>query len=729
MEPPSKRQRLAASRNPEFNIHARRAQNDNRLKSRFESIFERYGRDFDGIGDEIDMKTGEIVVNNGHIQSMTDEKDVGGTKYYAQKLEDTDYEGEHSSVEYSEGESSEQLNFDADGLLSDVPADSRLHQLGKGSKEALRMPSDNDEDELASSDVEWVSTSQDSLGARERFSLLKDKHVFVEEPAIEPAWRAPPLPDITRFKEQEEKGDLASIDYIRECSDDERAGISLWAPQVKKRSRRRHESVSTVDRRSLPFSRGQQNDAAGLRSDSSDSEYDHRTNMKWTQQEDELLTHLKATTNPTWRAMQSYFPERSRNSIASHWRYMMNRDLASPKLQVHTILEPETPPGLGASTKDLTADEIRPKSHNHPTMSNVQERQTAQQQTNSESPEAGNCIRSSREPVEDPGDHLSSQYQAGRGYGTTSGYNGDESNLIPNDPQVPITDSPVSTASERGCRLADSADQAISNLDSFTTVQPHRHGGSRVYHEDDVEVINKDVTTRQFVQVVIPLFTKGNERTQRARSPLTSTETDDPEFMKQSADTVGSVPAASGLNVLDREEIAIRIPTRSPSDAAAESQHIASAAFVLNEVRSSLDVEIADSQPLITTPTGLTTALQPGDDATLPIILDDESSSLSISLEVAPSPQKQLDTATKTNGIKYNSQPLRVSPGIATPARKGIEEATESDILESGSHPLRKPLSASRSLLSKAKKESVTTSFSPIWADIDDCSEDELSYL
>ncbi|OAP60342.1 hypothetical protein AYL99_05344 [Fonsecaea erecta] len=59
-------------------LGTRRLRNDLLLKSRFESIFEKYSHDFSGVGDEIDMDTMSIVVNNGHVQSMENETDPGG---------------------------------------------------------------------------------------------------------------------------------------------------------------------------------------------------------------------------------------------------------------------------------------------------------------------------------------------------------------------------------------------------------------------------------------------------------------------------------------------------------------------------------------------------------------------------------------------------------------------------------------------------------------------------
>ena len=73
MERPTKRARV----HEEIDVHEARRANDLRLKSRFEDIFKKYGRDFGTVGDEIDLRTGEIIVNNGHLQEMDNEQDVG----------------------------------------------------------------------------------------------------------------------------------------------------------------------------------------------------------------------------------------------------------------------------------------------------------------------------------------------------------------------------------------------------------------------------------------------------------------------------------------------------------------------------------------------------------------------------------------------------------------------------------------------------------------------------
>ncbi|OTA64077.1 hypothetical protein K449DRAFT_381019 [Hypoxylon sp. EC38] len=60
---------------PLYRLDKGRAKAATRLKSAFERIFEKYERDFTGVGDEIDLETGELVVNNGHLQSLEDEND------------------------------------------------------------------------------------------------------------------------------------------------------------------------------------------------------------------------------------------------------------------------------------------------------------------------------------------------------------------------------------------------------------------------------------------------------------------------------------------------------------------------------------------------------------------------------------------------------------------------------------------------------------------------------
>lgn len=83
MERPTKRPRLSFTPGSpeevadEWDLQTARAQNDLRLKSIFEGIFTKYGKDFTEVGDEIDLETGKIVVDNGHLLGMREENDTG----------------------------------------------------------------------------------------------------------------------------------------------------------------------------------------------------------------------------------------------------------------------------------------------------------------------------------------------------------------------------------------------------------------------------------------------------------------------------------------------------------------------------------------------------------------------------------------------------------------------------------------------------------------------------
>ena len=60
----SRPEEVNARRDPGYQLQRSRAFAAYKLKSAFERIFEKYERDFTGIGDEVDLRTGEIVVNN-----------------------------------------------------------------------------------------------------------------------------------------------------------------------------------------------------------------------------------------------------------------------------------------------------------------------------------------------------------------------------------------------------------------------------------------------------------------------------------------------------------------------------------------------------------------------------------------------------------------------------------------------------------------------------------------
>ncbi|KAI1360929.1 hypothetical protein F5Y08DRAFT_316105 [Xylaria arbuscula] len=64
-----------ATQDPMYQLDKGRAKAATRLKSTFEDIFEKYGKDFDGDDDVINFYTDEIEVDNGHVQSLETRKE------------------------------------------------------------------------------------------------------------------------------------------------------------------------------------------------------------------------------------------------------------------------------------------------------------------------------------------------------------------------------------------------------------------------------------------------------------------------------------------------------------------------------------------------------------------------------------------------------------------------------------------------------------------------------
>ncbi|KAJ4394076.1 hypothetical protein N0V93_003293 [Gnomoniopsis smithogilvyi] len=136
MEPATKRQKTAGAqsdtedddelflepeelnqrRDPSFVLAKGRAKAATQLKSRFEDIFAKYERDFTGIGDEIDLATGEVVVDNGHLSSMRSMKD-----WIVDDDQDEDGEGDEDEHDQVEGEA--EAEADAEETVRSSPGD------------------------------------------------------------------------------------------------------------------------------------------------------------------------------------------------------------------------------------------------------------------------------------------------------------------------------------------------------------------------------------------------------------------------------------------------------------------------------------------------------------------------------------------------------------------------------------------------------------------------------
>lgn len=103
-------------------LERQREENKRRLKSRFEEIFEKYEHDFTGIGDEIDLKTGEVVVDNGHIAHMKHEADPGtggSSEYRSSVVEDASSTRDDEAMAFASDDSTE-VSDEEDEDVEDV---------------------------------------------------------------------------------------------------------------------------------------------------------------------------------------------------------------------------------------------------------------------------------------------------------------------------------------------------------------------------------------------------------------------------------------------------------------------------------------------------------------------------------------------------------------------------------------------------------------------------------
>jgi hypothetical protein len=205
MEPPTKRRKLSPSVEPpdltdDADLDLARARNDQRLKSLFEGIFQKYGKDFSDVGDEIDLRTGEIIVNKGHVLGMQHEDDTGEDP-------EPDPEGEEESKpvdsglpdpwrEHDERQVEEQTLtgktvFESlvAGEMDDRPADDEDPDMddGRSSVDSLlgdAVAVDGDEDDV-SSELHDESYPQ-SVRFPTRIATTKDK-------AADPLWQVPDI--------------------------------------------------------------------------------------------------------------------------------------------------------------------------------------------------------------------------------------------------------------------------------------------------------------------------------------------------------------------------------------------------------------------------------------------------------------------------------------------------------------------------------------------------------
>ena len=373
---PYKRRCVTRNDDPDAELHERRARNDLRLKSAFESIFEKYGKDFSGIADEINLQTGEIVVNRGHLFGMRNETHPGCEEDLYDELNPDEAEklnrrdkadstsldpdnapnesiaGASNACCYSEDEP-DSLMGDVDAQLSSLEADVNVGKVwGDGHREHLFRPSARPaKNEL--SKLSWKSRLRSRPTA---VISLHDQSLdpsFDNEQAVEPAWRAPPLPkpvpsvhraaSVLRFNPHQ-------MEHERSASP---PGASLWAPETsrsypERRGGRQKEGSSaraprlpkaaqhpTVENHlpeanvsslnyqwsiSVRSSRPEQLIEGLVPSAliASSAALEPHGTAAWTLEEDNLLRVLKSSRMP-YSKMTMYFSGRTEADLEDHW--------------------------------------------------------------------------------------------------------------------------------------------------------------------------------------------------------------------------------------------------------------------------------------------------------------------------------------------------------------------------------------------------------------------------
>ena len=330
MEPPYKRQRIGVT---DPNLKRRRARNDFQLKSIFESIFDKYSKDFEGIGDEIDLRTGEIVVNNGHILSLNHETDTGqvdsssneGGYTYSregERIEDYDQTLHEGTVAadgsvISEADSRSQARYVVDSIIESIEVNPSSISFGE-SLHGQIADYNSEEDELADRAVEWVTPREVRAIAHKKWQLPVSGPTFGDESAIEEAWRAPPLSDSSS---PAKSAGPSPAPLIAKLSPVPKPSSSILSYQRRARYDAHQPNCDPVIPAEVPQTAGlldKVKDSGIIKSDDEGG--------LWTREEIDHLCHLKATTQLTYREMAQFFPRRTRHSLAIRWSLLVKSD-------------------------------------------------------------------------------------------------------------------------------------------------------------------------------------------------------------------------------------------------------------------------------------------------------------------------------------------------------------------------------------------------------------------
>jgi hypothetical protein len=184
---PAKRPRLSYTPDDsedvpeEFDLPAARAQNDSRLKSLFEGIFAKYSQDFTDVGDEIDLQSGKLVVDNGHLLGMQSERDTGDQFSWLQAGDESDDAPDGDEGAEGDEEGHEYAVSHGDDLLNDQHETSIIN-------------SGIEETNAASSDFVFTYKASGASGLSPMAKSEKAAQLNTAPKPHDPIWQVPDLP-------------------------------------------------------------------------------------------------------------------------------------------------------------------------------------------------------------------------------------------------------------------------------------------------------------------------------------------------------------------------------------------------------------------------------------------------------------------------------------------------------------------------------------------------------
>ncbi|TIA63478.1 hypothetical protein D6C83_02760 [Aureobasidium pullulans] len=273
---------------------------DLKLKGTFERIFEKYAKDFTGVGDEIDMETGEVVVNNGHL---THEQQYHNTSVVPST------EVAHSLPQISIADSLNQLvpHQDAEGRV-DPEA---IHQLGQS---------------IANQIADFLMRAT---------SLNRQPHFPGQPQGI---WSAPALPEDAfnppNYLDNRANALTPAPHRAPSVWDSPSGGQSLWAPTASRPKKRRRLLKHTET--SFDLDPALTDDATF--SDAANSRNRVRQNRGYSREEDDLIKRLKEINGLTWQQITAHMPGRTMGGLSGRYTRVL-KDLPRPVMIKREIIE------------------------------------------------------------------------------------------------------------------------------------------------------------------------------------------------------------------------------------------------------------------------------------------------------------------------------------------------------------------------------------------------------